>query len=209
MKRIARLIPALFFPVVVSAAPFCAVTATGANCSYYDVQTCRQGAGPGGTCAVNPNEMQPSSQPQQRGPDYIRRNPFVEEYERGMRGRADEQERQLRQIEIEQRQRDIARQNTDPRLLPLVPDGSMSAETRSAIMTALFTSLDMNAPGTSRDWSNPQTGAEGNVRPYDVVTNMFGEPCREFTIALNFKGQNRFTSGTACRKNGQWVWLGG
>jgi len=201
----------LFFPAVVFAAPFCAVTGAGTNCWYYDVQSCRQAAGPGGACVANPEEVRSGSQPRQQL-EFIRKNPALESYERGTRERdrqrADEQEWELRQLEIEKRRRDLARQNTDPRLLPLSPDGGISSETNSAIMSALFTALDMNAPGSPRDWSNPKTGAYGAVLPQDIVKNMFGEPCRAFTISLNIRGQTRSTSGTACHREGKWVWQG-
>lgn len=201
------------FPALATAAPFCAVTGAGTNCSYYDVQSCRLAAGPGGTCVVNPYELQPDSGVGQRQRiEPARVNPAIETFQRGVREgdrqRAEDQEWELRQLEIEKRRRDFARQSTDPRLLPLSPDGGISPETHSAIMSALFSALDMNAPGAAREWSNPRTGASGNVVPQDIVKNMFGEPCRAFTISLNIRGQTRSTSGTACRRDGQWVWQG-
>jgi hypothetical protein len=43
-----------------------------------------------------------------------------------------------------------------------------------------------------------------------IVQNMIGEPCHEFSVSLtNKNGQTRTTTGTACRKNGTWVWPNG
>ena len=205
----------LFLPTLVAAAPFCAVTGVGTNCWYYDVQSCRQAAGPGGACVANPDVVRPSAESRPREQfEVLRNNPAIEPFQRGLqegaKRRAEEQEWELRQMEIDKKRRDLARQNTDPRLLPLTltPDGGISPETNSAIMSALFTALDMNAPGTPREWSNPQTGANGAVMPQEIVKNVFGEPCRAFTISLSARGQTRSTSGTACRKDGQWVWQG-
>ncbi len=203
----------VLLPSVTVAAPFCAVTAAGTNCWYYDAQSCRQAAGPSGACVVNPNEVRTDSSTRPRQSiEFIRRNPGIDSYQRGMqegaRRRAEDQEWELRQLEIEQRRRDLTRQNTDPRLLPLSPDDGIAPATHSAIMSALYAALDMNAPGTSRDWRNPQTGASGTVLPKEIVQNMFGEPCRAFTVSFSFRGEERSTSGTACRKNGQWVWQG-
>jgi hypothetical protein len=40
------------------AAPFCAVASYGrTQCHYYDIQSCRNAAGPGGGCAVNQQEQ--------------------------------------------------------------------------------------------------------------------------------------------------------
>lgn len=201
-KQTVLLLQLLVFSSAVAAAPFCAVTGVGSNCWYYDVQSCRQAAGPSGACTVNPNEAKSNSAPSQRSPNFIRSNPAIDSYERARRERSqDRAEDQLR--------RDMARQNTDPRLLPLVSDVGLSPETQSAIMSALFTALDMNAPGSDREWRNIKTGAFGTVIPQEIAPNMFGEPCREFTISLSLRGETRSTSGTACRKNGQWVWLGG
>lgn len=198
---------------VAAAAPFCAVTATGTNCWYYDVPSCRQAAGPSGACVVNSNDARTDGGTRQtQSIEFNRTNPFIDTYQRemqeGARRRAEDQEWELRQLEIEQRRRNLARQSTDPRLLPLSPDGGVSPETHSAIMSTLFAALDMNAPNTSRDWRNPQTGASGTVLPKEIVQNIFGEPCRAFIISLSIRGQERSTSGTACRKNGQWVWQG-
>lgn len=212
-KRVFVFAGMVLFSSIAGAAPFCVVTAAGTNCWYYDAQSCRQAAGPSGACVVNQNEVRPDggSTPRQ-SPQFIRNNPALDSFNRGMqdraRERAQDQEWELRQIEIDQRRQALVRQNTDPRLLPLSPELGISPETHSAIMSALFTALDMNAPGISREWRNPRTGASGTVLPKDLVQNMFGEPCRAFTVSLSIQGQERSTNGTACRKNSQWVWQG-
>lgn len=206
---------ACLLPASVVAAPFCVVTGSGTNCFYYDAQSCRQAAGTTGACVVNPNEMQSDSGPRHgSGIRFLDTNPAIESYRQGIREgdrqRAEDQAWELRQIEIEQRQQDLQRRTTDSRLLPLLGQGkALTEETRSAIMSAVFTALDMNAPGTPRDWRNLQTGAFGSVLPQEIVQNMFGEPCRAFSVSLtDNRAQTRTTAGTACRKNGQWVWQG-
>lgn len=206
----------LLFPALATAAPFCVVTGSGTNCWYYDAQSCRQAAGTAGACVVNPNEMQSGSGPPQRGGiRYGTTAPGIEIFNRNMREgdrqRAEDQAREERRFESERERQDYQRRNTDPRLLPLLgPDVELSPETRSAIMSAIFAALDMNAPGTSREWRNVQTGAYGAVSPQQVVPNIFGEPCREFSISMTINsGQTRTIAGTACRKNGQWVWPNG
>lgn len=203
------------FSVLATAAPFCAVTGSGTNCWYYDAQSCRQAAGTGGACVVNPSEVQFEGGTRQRpGIRFGTVAPAIESYNRNMqeadRQRAEDRALDLRQLEIEQRQQDLVIRNTDPRLLPLSPDQGISLQTHSLIMSAVMTSLEMNAPGTAREWRNLQTGSYGSVFPKVIVQNMFGEPCREFSISLTDKrGETRITTGTACRKNGNWVWLGG
>jgi hypothetical protein len=43
------------------AAPFCAVFSFGRQCFYYDMDSCREAAGTQGACAVNSEEIRPSS----------------------------------------------------------------------------------------------------------------------------------------------------
>lgn len=201
------------FSSIVGAAPFCAVTSAGTNCWYFDAQSCRQAAGPSGACVVNQNEIRSDDAPKpKQSPQFIQNNRAVDSFNRGMqdraRERAQDQEWELRQIEIDQRRQALVRQNTDPRLLPLSPEYGISPETHSAIMSTLFAALDMNSSGVSSEWKNPKTGTAGNVIPKELVRNIFGEPCREFTISLRMQGRERFINGTACRKNSQWVWQG-
>lgn len=191
------------------AAPFCAVTGGGTTCVYYDVQSCRQAAGLGGACVVNPNEMQPDSTPRRGSIEFNRSNPAIDRFNSGQPAYDESRQREQEEFAARYQREQAALQSTDSRLRPLSPEGGISPETQSTIMSALFTALDMNAPGTSREWSNPRTGASGTVQPQDIVKNLFGEPCRAFTISLNVRGQSRSTFGNACRKDGQWVWQGG
>ena len=191
------------------AAPFCAVTGTGTNCAYYDVQSCRQAAGSRGACVVNPNEVQPDSTPRRGSIQYGDRGRAIETFNASQRALEESRQREQEEFAARYQREQAARQRTDPRLLPLSPDGGISPETQSVIMSTLFAALDMNAPGTLREWSNPRTGASGAVQPQDIVKNLFGESCRAFTISLSARGQIRSTSGNACRKDGQWVWQAG
>lgn len=113
MNKSVILLSSLLFPTFAVAAPFCAVTGYGTYCGYYDVQTCQHAAGPSGACVANPDQGDSASR---RPPvkfleggittDRIRRN-----REAAAKQRAEEQEAELRQLEIEQRHRDLNRQN--------------------------------------------------------------------------------------------------
>lgn len=112
--RILVIVSACSIPVTAVAAPFCAVTAAGANCFYYDVQSCRQAAGTAGACVVNSGEVQSDSATRQRsGIRFSTVKPAIDTYQQGIREgdrqRAEDQLWELRQLEIEQRRRDLAR----------------------------------------------------------------------------------------------------
>lgn len=111
MSKRVLLLLVLLLPVFTVAAPFCAVNGGGTTCAYYDVQSCRSAAGPGGACVVNSNEAHPDGGSSQRPPiKYIDRNAVTDTIERN---KQKAQENALRQLEIEQRRRDLDRQNIE------------------------------------------------------------------------------------------------
>jgi len=122
----------LLFPALATAAPFCVVTGSGTNCSYYDAQSCRQAAGATGACVVNQNETQSGQRSgirfsnggagidlfnanveradrarSQEERDFAARYEFEQRMKREQR--AADQESELRQLQIEKLRRDLAR----------------------------------------------------------------------------------------------------
>lgn len=58
--------------------------------------------------------------------------------------------------------------------------------------------------GVPQQWSNPQTGVYGNIRPgpAQIVNN---QQCRQYTNTIYIDGQPQIASGTACRGlDGSW-----
>lgn len=111
MNKRFLLLSVLLLPAFAVAAPFCAVNGGGTTCAYYDVQSCRSAAGPGGACVVNPNEVRPDGGSSQKPPiKYIDRNAVTDTIERNTR---EAQEGAMRLLEIEQRRRDLDRQNIE------------------------------------------------------------------------------------------------
>lgn len=216
----------ILIPSFVNAAPFCAVTSSGADCSYYDVQSCRITAGAFGACAVNPNEGRSESQKQTHGfTDFINSDIAGKAFRDS--GTWNEQNKTSRlaneraEFEIEQEksaartqqqqqeQQEInAQNNFDPRLMPLHPDGTLSKITASAIYTTLFVALEMNRDGKPKEWHSAR-GSSGFITLQKVSKNVLGEPCRSFTITMTFMNQTNATDGVACHKSGKWVWIGG
>jgi hypothetical protein len=65
----------------------------------------------------------------------------------------------------------------------------------------------LDGPDVARKWDNAETGAHGLITVQKISKNVLGEPCRAFTIT-NLQDVMRSVEGTACYKNGQWVWIG-
>lgn len=111
MNKKVLLISVLLLPVFALAAPFCAVNGGGTNCAYYDVQSCRSAAGLGGACVVNSDEVRPDGGSSQRPPiKFIDRNSVTDAIERNAQK---SQENATRQLELEQRNRNLDRQNIE------------------------------------------------------------------------------------------------
>ncbi|WND79419.1 hypothetical protein [Lysobacter capsici] len=60
MRRLIIAFATLLPSISMAAAPFCAVTSSGAQCFYYDLGACRQAiSGIGGQCVANPAALPP------------------------------------------------------------------------------------------------------------------------------------------------------
>ena len=65
--------------------------------------------------------------------------------------------------------------------------------------------LEYGKPGDNVTWSNPETGNSGTVVANETYTNEDGENCRKFETTAQVEGEDRTTTGTACRmSDGQW-----
>jgi len=65
--------------------------------------------------------------------------------------------------------------------------------------------LEYGKPGEQTSWSNPDSGNSGTVSADEVYANDNGENCRQFETTVNVEGEDRTTTGTACRAtNGDW-----
>jgi hypothetical protein len=116
---------------------------------------------------------------------------------------------QRQQYEAEQeRQNQIARANTDPRLLPLVPNGSISPETQQLIFSNLNKLLEFYPNERFRSFENRNAGSHGDITVYDAGRNSRGNECRNFTISLtNSNNKRNYINGTACQEGYGWRWL--
>jgi surface antigen len=64
------------------------------------------------------------------------------------------------------------------------------------------------ADGEMVSWSNPETGVSGIVRPVASYRTGHGELCRQYRVAVVFRGGVEAGEGTACRQpDGGWAKL--
>ncbi len=177
-------------------ADFCAVNNFGTiSTCFLTLDMCRSWvSGSGGGCVFRGNAPQPQQLPTLW--DSIKES--VEQNRR---------EEQAQQEAQEQLQRERA--SVYPKLLPLVTvDTSLSKESESIILSTLQRALEMDAGSSRREWRNNNVGSSGEVTVDTESQNRYGDTCRDFRISLNVSGQPTHTvEGTACRKNGRWVWL--
>ncbi len=77
---------------------------------------------------------------------------------------------------------------------------------RQAAATAERQALANNAPA---DWSDPQSGVSGRVRPLRSFTDAAGRACREYSQTVNIAGRRQSDTGIACRQSdGNWRLVG-
>lgn len=150
-KRV--LLSVFLMPAFAVAAPFCVLDpgSTTPYCWYYDLQSCRQAAGiSGGACLVNSNEVHPDGGSIQRHDGGLNQNPPIEQRPRikflqgdtvgdtirrrkqeNAKELTDKQEYQLRQLEIEQRRRNLNRQNIEAPTSPISSERPENMECRT------------------------------------------------------------------------------
>src|SRR6185437_9735461 len=62
------------------------------------------------------------------------------------------------------------------------------------------------ATGQPASWSNPESGASGQVQPTRTFTDQSGRTCREYDTTVNVQGRTQSGVGTACRQpDGSWA----
>jgi surface antigen len=77
---------------------------------------------------------------------------------------------------------------------------------RQAAAAAERQALANNAPA---DWSDPQSGTSGRVRPLRSFIDAAGRQCREYSQTVNIAGKRRSDTGIACRQSdGNWSLVG-
>ena len=65
--------------------------------------------------------------------------------------------------------------------------------------------LETTRTGYSKQWVNPDTGAQYRVTPTRTYDSGYGSPCREFTMDAQVGGNTEQVYGTACRQeDGSW-----
>jgi surface antigen len=65
--------------------------------------------------------------------------------------------------------------------------------------------LEYGKPGDQVSWSNPDSGNSGKVKAEETFKNDQGEDCRKFESSSVVNGEERTTTGTACRMaDGEW-----
>ncbi|MBK1666953.1 hypothetical protein CKO28_02705 [Rhodovibrio sodomensis] len=65
--------------------------------------------------------------------------------------------------------------------------------------------LERNRAGHATMWRNPDSGAQGSVRPVRTYQRASGQYCREFQHTVQIDGKVAQAYGTACRQpDGRW-----
>lgn len=65
--------------------------------------------------------------------------------------------------------------------------------------------LEYEKSGKRVTWSNPDSGNSGDVTANTTYQNDKGENCRDFETTAEIEGENRVSTGTACRlPSGEW-----
>lgn len=65
--------------------------------------------------------------------------------------------------------------------------------------------LEHRPTGQVSEWTNPDTGHSGTIRPVETYQRDDGRYCREFQQTVNVGGRTEEAYGTACRQpDGTW-----
>ena len=91
-------------------------------------------------------------------------------------------------------------------LLPLgdLPLRHMTEEDREILKTAVIAALDQTPDGTTAEWSNPATGAFGELTPRTSFERS-GRSCRDLEVANSAGGRSNRLVVTLCRQpDGEW-----
>lgn len=86
---------------------------------------------------------------------------------------------------------------------------SLDRADRAAMAATSQQALELAPSGTTKTWSNPDSGNYGTVTPEPAARNGKGQNCREFTQTITVGGETRTGYGRACRQDdGSWKLVG-
>ena len=81
----------------------------------------------------------------------------------------------------------------------------LTEDDRRAQAAATQDSLETSRSGETTSWTNPDTGAQGEVTPEPAYTNALGQTCRPFQSAVMIGDDTESAGGVACRQaDGSW-----
>jgi surface antigen len=85
-----------------------------------------------------------------------------------------------------------------------LPIRYMTDEDRALLQEAAKQALETAADGETRDWSNPKTGAHGELTPR-ASYKQDGVSCRDLEVANSARGRSNRLVLTLCRQDdGEW-----
>jgi surface antigen len=90
----------------------------------------------------------------------------------------------------------------DPALYQRLADSDVTIASR-----LMQTALEKAPDGTTRRWTNDQTGNSGEITPLRTYATEDGHFCREFREELAVGGTTGRFYHTACRDDARWIWL--
>jgi surface antigen len=91
----------------------------------------------------------------------------------------------------------------DPALYQGLADSDVKVASR-----LVQTTLESTPDGTTRRWTNQQTGHSGEITPLRTYVTEDGSFCRDYREELAISGDSGRFYHTACRDaSARWVWL--
>jgi surface antigen len=85
-----------------------------------------------------------------------------------------------------------------------LPIRYMTDEDRALLQEAAAQALETAADGETRDWSNPKTGARGELTPR-ASYKQDGVSCRDLEVANSARGRSNRLVLTLCKQgDGEW-----
>ena len=82
---------------------------------------------------------------------------------------------------------------------------SLDKADRLAMKQTAQTALEKNKIGQKSEWSNPDSGNNGNVTPTRTYQTASGSSCREYQQTVTIGGKTEQAFGRACRQpDGSW-----
>lgn len=85
-----------------------------------------------------------------------------------------------------------------------IPAAHFTEKDKAIFREALDGALANGADGATLEWSNPQTGAGGQIKPLRSFERD-GKPCRTVSVANQAKGRKNAGEYTLCKADQKWV----